>query len=1370
MLVTLFTAGLVTSGVVAGAGPLAVLSDSTTTETTAESGTTSPESTTESTTTDEETTSEENTTESTTTEPTTTESTPPPSGPPTISSDRNDYAPGSHVTLTGTNWEPGETVNIDVNDDAGQTWRRTVGVVANDRGEIVDQFNLPDWFVATYRVVATGSSGSATTSFTDGNMQFLTNGPTLTGIAWQRHNDTTCTSPLSGTANSGTGTLTSSTATSLQLGDNNNQSLSLTAPAVAGSQNFVNWTGDGVAVFTTSGTGNRMICAVGFGGSGVRAVTANYAATDTTPPVITPSVSGTLGSNGWYTSNVSVSWTVADPDSAITSQSGCGTSNVAADTAGATFTCTATSSGGTTSQSVTIKRDATAPTIANAGVQSGTAGSNGWYVSAVTNRFTATDAGSGLNAACQAAFPSGNRDVSTGSSEGTNVTVVSGPCSDLAGNTNSGVSSALFKIDLTTPVITDLGPTTSPNGNGWYKTDVINQFRVSDALSGLNAACEAAFPDPVSGGRHQDRTTSGEGAAVTVDSSSCTDLAGNTASARTSAAFKVDKTDPGISFVGQSPAKNANGWNNTDVTLSWTCTDGGSGVVDGTVSKTITSEGTAQQETGTCADLAGNTSSSTNGNVNIDKTDPGISFVGQSPAKNANGWNNTDVTLSWTCTDGGSGVVDGTVSKTITSEGTAQQETGTCADLAGNTSSSTNGNVNIDKTDPGISFVGQSPAKNANGWNNTDVTLSWTCTDGGSGVVDGTVSKTITSEGTAQQETGTCADLAGNTSSSTNGNVNIDKTDPGISFVGQSPAKNANGWNNTDVTLSWTCTDGGSGVVDGTVSKTITSEGTAQQETGTCADLAGNTSSSTNGNVNIDKTDPGISFVGQSPAKNANGWNNTDVTLSWTCTDGGSGVVDGTVSKTITSEGTAQQETGTCADLAGNTSSSTNGNVNIDKTDPGISFVGQSPAKNANGWNNTDVTLSWTCTDGGSGVVDGTVSKTITSEGTAQQETGTCADLAGNTSSSTNGNVNIDKTDPGISFVGQSPAKNANGWNNTDVTLSWTCTDGGSGVVDGTVSKTITSEGTAQQETGTCADLAGNTSSSTNGNVNIDKTDPGISFVGQSPAKNANGWNNTDVTLSWTCTDGGSGVVDGTVSKTITSEGTAQQETGTCADLAGNTSSSTNGNVNIDKTKPVVAVTGVANGASYTVGSAPSAGCSTSDALSGVKTNAALQPLTGPGTTNPNGVGSFTATCSGAEDHAGNSGSASVTYNVVYGGFVRFLQPINNTAHDLGNNPDVSTFKAGSTVPVKFQIKLTNGTIVLPTSAAWVTPQKGGSTGQPVDETVYTDPATSGSTYVLNGDHHQYNWKTDKSGAGFYWLIGVKLDDGQTYRVYISLR
>ena len=85
---------------------------------------------------------------------------------------------------------------------------------------------------------------------------------------------------------------------------------------------------------------------------------------DTTPPSITPNVSGTPGANGWYTSNVSVTWTVAEPESpSALVTSGCAPTTIASDTAGTTVTCQATSSGGTNSASVTIKRDATPPTI-----------------------------------------------------------------------------------------------------------------------------------------------------------------------------------------------------------------------------------------------------------------------------------------------------------------------------------------------------------------------------------------------------------------------------------------------------------------------------------------------------------------------------------------------------------------------------------------------------------------------------------------------------------------------------------------------------------------------------------------------------------------------------------------------------------------------------------------------------------------------------------------------------------------------------------------------------------------------------------------------------------------------------------------------
>jgi hypothetical protein len=98
-------------------------------------------------------------------------------------------------------------------------------------------------------------------------------------------------------------------------------------------------------------------------------------------------------------------------------------------------------------------------------------------------------------------------------------------------------------------------------------------------------------------------------------------------------------------------------------------------------------------------------------------------------------------------------------------------------------------------------------------------------------------------------------------------------------------------------------------------------------------------------------------------------------------------------------------------------------------------------------------------------------------------------------------------------------------------------------------------------------------------------------------------------------------------------------------------------------------------------------------------------------------------------------------------------------------------FKAGSTVPTKFQLKRADGTVVQPgTAPEWLTPQRGVATSKPVDEAAYGDPATGGTTFRFAGDQYIYNWNTSASAAGFYWRIGVTLDDGQTYYVNIALR
>jgi Tol biopolymer transport system component len=88
---------------------------------------------------------------------------------------------------------------------------------------------------------------------------------------------------------------------------------------------------------------------------------------DSSPPEIAPTVSGTLGGGGFYTSDVTVAWHVQDPESGIVARSGCDTSTLTTDTTGTTFTCSATSAGGTATQSVTVKRDATPPTITYSG-------------------------------------------------------------------------------------------------------------------------------------------------------------------------------------------------------------------------------------------------------------------------------------------------------------------------------------------------------------------------------------------------------------------------------------------------------------------------------------------------------------------------------------------------------------------------------------------------------------------------------------------------------------------------------------------------------------------------------------------------------------------------------------------------------------------------------------------------------------------------------------------------------------------------------------------------------------------------------------------------------------------------------------------
>lgn len=224
---------------------------------------------------------------------------------------------------------------------------------------------------------------------------------------------------------------------------------------------------------------------------------------DYTPPVVTPTVSGTLGLNGWYRSDVTITWSVTDAESPIVSTTGCDPVSVVSDTASSSQTCSATSAGfgGPGVGSVTVKRDATAPVVTCNSVPTYTLGQAGATVSA-----TVTDALSGPTA------PSVFENVST-SVAGLRSAFVTG--FDRAGN----VTSQSCGYVVTVPTCLGRTPTKLGTGGndvltGTAGIDVIHGLSGNDTISGLGKGdiiCGGDGNDVVFGGGGNDLIDGGAG-------------------------------------------------------------------------------------------------------------------------------------------------------------------------------------------------------------------------------------------------------------------------------------------------------------------------------------------------------------------------------------------------------------------------------------------------------------------------------------------------------------------------------------------------------------------------------------------------------------------------------------------------------------------------------------------------------------------------------------------------------------------------------------------------------------------------------------------------------------------------------------------
>jgi hypothetical protein len=186
------------------------------------------------------------------------------------------------------------------------------------------------------------------------------------------------------------------------------------------------------------------------------------------------------------------------------------------------------------------------------------------------------------------------------------------------------------------------------------------------------------------------------------------------------------------------------------------------------------------------------------------------------------------------------------------------------------------------------------------------------------------------------------------------------------------------------------------------------------------------------------------------------------------------------------------------------------------------------------------------------------------------------------------------------------------------------------------------------------------------------------------------------------------------------------------------------------------------------LGAVPTPTCAGGDSYSGI----ASCTVTVSGGL-PNGVGTF-AYLATASDRAGNTMTQTGSYRVVYAvarDQAFFLQPVNDT--DRVATLATSVSKAGSTIPIKFQLRSATGAIVQANTAPlWDLPVKGSLITAAVNESALSAAADTAGTFRWDPTARQYiyNWNTEKTQAGSYWRIAVRLDDGQTYQVSIGLR
>jgi hypothetical protein len=277
---------------------------------------------------------------------------------------------------------------------------------------------------------------------------------------------------------------------------------------------------------------------------------------------------------------------------------------------------------------------------------------------------------------------------------------------DSGGNKNMAVRTVIVR-DGTPPTVTFGQPTPAPNAKGWYGKPILSTsgggvtflFTGSFDCSGAPLVTSPpSYGAPPVGAVF----VSEEGVAVQEPViASDVDQTPNLTAKYMTPAINIDVTDPAISGTISSPAApggtdiSGAPWYNTDVTVGFSASDsfpspvdaddkasgvailsltdsaGDSATVPGAADGatvgaiTISTEGTGQSASGTAIDNADNSTSTTVGGINIDKTPPTVAVTTSPSTLWPPDHKLVNVAFVITVTDALSGVVPGSILKVV---------------------------------------------------------------------------------------------------------------------------------------------------------------------------------------------------------------------------------------------------------------------------------------------------------------------------------------------------------------------------------------------------------------------------------------------------------------------------------------------------------------------------------------------------------------------------------------------------------------------------------------------------------------------------------------------------------------------------------